>query len=271
MCIRDRFKSGWRKGYAQGRELPADIESILRTGAVGQSYRPTMPRGKASPEPAPLYPPRDEVLSVWAACETVADDSEASDWLKSRGISPDAVSRLDLARALLPGPAPVWAQSVSGTPYETTGHRLAVPLYDASGATRSLVFRCVRSQGQGDAPPLKSKAPRGFARKGLVMANGPACDWLKGGPLKDGSLVIREGEKDFLRWATRPELEHLPIVGIVEGAWSGELVARIPKGSRLSLATDNDPAGEKYAAGILKTLAGRTDLHIVRHLESEAT
>ena len=81
------------------------------------------------------------------------------------------------------------------------------------------------------------------------------------GPLR---LVIAEGEPDFLTWASRlsadAEFAPVAVLGIVAGAWTPAIAARIPDGARVVVRTHHDEAGRKYAAQIHATLTGRCRL-----------
>jgi len=46
----------------------------------------------------------------------------------------------------------------------------------------------------------------------------------------------------------------------VSGSWSAAIAARIPNGSHVVIATDNDAAGDKYAEIIAASLSGRVYL-----------
>ena len=56
----------------------------------------------------------------------------------------------------------------------------------------------------------------------------------------------------------------LAMLGMVEGAWSAEIAARIPKDARVIVATHHDKNGDGYAAKIAATLAGR---RVERHIQ----
>ncbi len=190
-----------------------------------------------------------------------------SDFLRSRGIDPRVVEERGLALAL-PEDAhvPPWARfGARGPKWVTAGYRLLLPLYDHHGEIRS-----ARARYLGKRHP-KSLAPDGHECTGLVMADALGLYLLKHGsrpewwtpdapPLR---VVIAEGETDFLTFACEASDadEHAPaVLGVVNGSWTAELAARLPDGAHVIIATDNDDAGEKYAARIASTLAGRADL-----------
>jgi hypothetical protein len=100
----------------------------------------------------------------------------------------------------------------------------------------------------------------------LVMADALALDVLRSGARPDWlepplRIVIAEGEPDWLTWSIRRAFGSptpaYGVLGIVVGSWSEELAARIPDGSRVTIRTDHDEPGEKYAVEIASTLAHR--------------
>ncbi len=182
----------------------------------------------------------------------------AADYLRSRGANPVAAAELDLARVL---PADADMSSVFG-PLWTPAHCLIVPLFDARGVMRSLLARSI----DPTANP-KSLAPSGYQRGGLLMVDPLALHLLRTGArpewwpdTEELRIVIAEGEIDWLICATQwsDGAACAPATfGIVSGSWTPEIAARIPDGSTVVIATDHDPAGEKYAAQIVATLAER--------------
>jgi len=100
----------------------------------------------------------------------------------------------------------------------------------------------------------KRIAAAGYKVSGLVMANQAARAMLRG-EAQPSRVVVAEGEPDHLtaaiRWPT------CAVIGIVSGAWNDELAARIPDGCEVVLRMDSDEAGERYAAEVAESLAGR--------------
>jgi len=73
-------------------------------------------------------------------------------------------------------------------------------------------------------------------------------------------LIVAEGEPDFLTYATHwsaAVAEAPAVMGIWSGAWTETIAARIPDGTRVRIATHNDPAGHRYAARIACSLIPR--------------
>ena len=209
----------------------------------GQRYRAAMQRPVAArmpPKRPQTYqrPPAAEVGALWAACGSVADDPEATAWFRSRALDPLAVAELDVARVIPAGARlPAWAQM--GRDWFTAGHRVIVRTWEADpdrpGKVRaaSLQARYIRADGE---PKCKSAFPRGFQSGGSVALSWPA----------DASrrVTISEGLPDFLTWAQKGER--------VIGVWSGSdgdprLAAIVPDGWTVTIRTDPDGAGERYA------------------------
>ena len=195
------------------------------------------------------YPVQSEVLALWRSCQNLRTDADVCELLESRAIRASDVDARDLAR-LIPedaGGLPVWAR-YQGDPWTTTGHRLLLPVYDATGAMRSVRAWKV---SPFDAP--KRLPPGGHKATGLVLANSYGLELLRGeyGP---GRVLFVEGEPDWLTWALQATY---PVFGVLSGAWTAEHAARVCTGSDVLIRTHNDPAGDKYAAHIVETLRGK--------------
>jgi DNA primase len=254
---------------ASGLDLQRDFRKVLERAAeiaglgsnVGNvshtALRPT------PPAPSPLsrtLPPREQVLELLAACTAVCDDLPLRRDLEARGIDPAVVTDRDLARALS-GTArlPRWARSRDGT-WSETGHRLIVPMYDASG--QIVTVRARRLLGE-DRP--KALPPAGYRHDGAVMADplsrlllaGQALDWWT-----ERTVLIEEGEPDWLTAATHfGDDESAPaVMGVVASSWNAEIAARIPSGATVVIRTHGDQAGHRYAREIGLTLVGRCSL-----------
>lgn len=253
---------------ARFRDLPASRRPDVRTwfeGAPGRAWS-RVPAAAAAQEPD--YPPLAEVGALWASCRPVNDVTAASGYLQFRGIDASVVAVRDLARALPAGRLPAWAR-LGARSWVESGHRLVVPLFDALGRMRSVLARSIER-----SPTLKSTAPRGFGRAGLLLA-----DRLGRGMLEHGraprwwpeqqpfDIVVAEGEIDHLLWAARADRKAGPaVLSVVSGSWTSATAARIPLGAHVTIATDADAQGDKYADIIAATLLGRA--HAVRHREA---
>jgi hypothetical protein len=241
---------------------------VIRPTAKGAPAKPPVVR----PLPRRPYPPADEIGAFWAMCRPVGEDPEVCRWLEGRGLSPTAIGRYDVARALpLGAELPRWAsyrgdpdKRPKPEPWSVLGYRLIVPLHDAFGVIRSVRARAVASI---DGP--KALPPSGFAAKGLVMADPLAAMVLALGSWPEHAerrIVISEGEPDFLTWASRGTgARTLAVLGLAgSGQWAKEIADRIPDGSTVILRTDQDDAGDRYAEQVTATLWGRCTM-----LESE--
>ncbi len=250
-------------GEARRREVREWFESTF--GSSPSSLTPRAVPNRATPAPAPKSCPDPEALVIFVdRLVPVTEDAEVSTYLRSRRIDPGKVTGADLARALPVARSTArWARGPSGL-WTITGHRLIVPLRNARGICRSVLSRRITSEGEGP----KSLAPAGYSRTGLVMACGFARQLLETGVRPDWwpadgpplRVVVVEGETDFLVAACEASdaNEYAPAVfGITSGSWTTEIASRIPDGSHVVVATDNDKAGEKYARTIVDSFEGR--------------
>lgn len=253
---------------ASGLDTRRDFSEVLRRAEELAGMMPERavphPYHRLEPAPGPGWPPLGEVEDLWSSCVAATEDRDLAAWLCSRAIDPAAVDMLGLARALPSGrPLPRWARC-QGISWSDGGHRCIVPMFDRSGALRSVRGRRLSS----DQP--KSAPPAGYRLGGLVMADAlgrlvlttgrrPA-GWPDDVPLR---LVVTEGEPDFLTWsvsfsdadATAPA-----VIGVVAGCWTDDLAARVPSRSKVIIRTDHDLAGEKYARSIEESLGARCNV-----------
>jgi hypothetical protein len=195
-------------------------------------------------------PPAAEVSALWQTCVPVGGDAEVSGWLCARALDPHRIDDEGLARAV-PGRTrlPGWARGCRR--WWTEGHRLIVPLFDHTGTIRSLHARAV-------VPNLtpKSLSPAGCGLRGLVMADPGARLMLAGhGEIKE--VWIAEGVPDHLSLAfdwNESDDSRRAVLGVIAGSWDQALADRIPVGTTVMIATDNDAAGDRYADVIKLTL-----------------
>jgi hypothetical protein len=240
------------------------LDPSERAGSQARKLAPLQPRA-VPPPPPPLYPPADELAAVWASCVPVTDDPEVSGYLNGRGILAAEVARRDLARAL-PASAkcPAWAGTGDDDRWRSwaaQGARLVVPLFDARGELRSVLARFPRKVEVGP----KSLGAKGYQRGGLVMANAQARAWLNGIDATPSRCSVLEGETCYLLSAAGPAPRQTwasrggspAFFGVFSGSWTRELADRIPDGSHVAIATDDDDQGDAYAREIGGTLAAR--------------
>lgn len=246
-------------GLDHRRDLAAIAE---RLGAI-ELDADTMPTiAPLTPKPSPVYPDRDDVVGLWDAGRYGVDEDVAQ-WCASRGVDAEHAHRGGMLRCLPPQllPVPVrgdaceaaeWAPSVPqwASSWWRRGYRVLCALWDAAGVMRSLRARRVNG---GDGP--KVLAPKGYAVAGLCLANLAAIQWSRGVDMPT-TIVVVEGENDWLtasqRWPTTP------VVGLVSGAsWSPQWAAMVPEGATVSVWTDHDNAGDRYARQVAQSLRKR--------------
>lgn len=245
-------------------------------GPGGTPTRPPPGERSSGPIPAVLDPvadkpraPADEVAELWHRCGE-ALDADADAWLRSRGLNPDAVVALDLARSWPREPgftAPGWA----GIRRRSWGDgwRLLFPTWGPAGELAG-----VRARWVDEAPPpskrMKEVNGQDVLGGGAVYAD-PVGRWLlergpsaRPGDLVDGTryawsgaVVVCEGGPDWLTLATSPGRHKAPTaaaLGLWAGAWSADFAARLPPGTTIRLALHADKAGRSYAEKLLRTL-----------------
>jgi hypothetical protein len=252
---------------ARSLDVRRDFAEVLRLGAdlANVSLDEPMPVSEPAPsKPPPTFPDEGEREALWALGQPVSSDEEASGYLTGRALDADLVDLYGLARVLpKSAPCPPWAR-VSGASWAEAGYRLLVPVYDETGAMRSL-----RAWSLKDRHP-KRVAPAGCSTAGLVMSCGLGRAVLETGGAPgclDGArimVVIVEGEPDFLTWGTRiSDANETPWItfGVVSSAWSPAIAARIPDGARVVIRTHLDPAGYRYADAIRSSLKGRATIY----------
>lgn len=219
-------------------------------------------------EPAPLaYPPEDEVAALLGASRPASADPEVAGWLASRlGDAADG-EVLDRLVVALPSDVagPAWAR-FGRRPWGQAGYRAIVPLFDATGRARSVRARRVRPAPpprEGARPLPKALPPVDFETAGLVMADPVARLLLQTGALpawwRPGRrflVVVTEGEPAFLAWSAARQ-GNGAVFGVMSGAWSPLVASRIPAEAEVLIATDHDPAGDRYASAVAGSLSGR--------------
>lgn len=233
---------------------------------------------KPRPAPAPRIPkpprhlPSDDLAALWGACSPVTEHSDVCAWMTDERpkngharLDPASIARLDAARVAPIEQLPTWAGSVfkSGPregqweSFPAKGQRLAVPLYDVDGAMRSMIFR--RTFETESKWPRKAESPEGYDRKGMAMMCPLARTlfskqaipswWVGDAP----TVCIAEGDTDYLAGVAHFEGD-AATVGIVAGSWTSRHAYALPKGCTVSIRTDPDEAGAKYAARIVASL-----------------
>lgn len=260
--------------YAVLGRLPLRGDSAgwaeLRTALDGRGL--TVAPAPAPSEPAPRsYPPEDELRDLLGLSRPASADPEVSGWLASRLGAAADTAVLDRLVVALPSDVagPAWAsfgEAPRGRPWGRAGYRALLPLYDATGRSRSVRARRVRPAPpprEGARPLPKALPPVGYETAGLVMADPVGRLLLETGALPtwwaEGRrfvVVVAEGEPAFLAWACARR-GNGAVLGVMSGGWSPNIAGRIPAEAAVVIATDHDKTGDRYAEGIAATLAGR--------------
>jgi len=174
------------------------------------------------------------------------------------GLDPIAIADRDLARAVPERlTLPSWA-AYRRVPWNRSGHRLVVRLFDAQGQLASLTARCIVPTDDDGKKALFPPGPRG----GLLLAD-EAGRWALRAPHDyiPTELWIAEGLTDHLALASDFASfdESAPgTLGIVgPGSWSMAAADRVPDRVVVVAAVDADEAGDRYLAEIVKTFRGR--------------
>lgn len=243
--------SDFREILAIGAEIAGQLALAdeIRGGQVRTDRKP-VPR----PEPVETrtFPPREEVLELLRGTTPVLESSKAASMLHERGFDVELVDELKLARVVAPGhPLPKWASKryEEGAPrlsWRETGHVLLLPVFDSHGALIS-----VRGWRVVENKTPKRLPPSGYLAQPLVLANQSARRMLRG-VYCPRELFIVEGEPDYLAAATTFGRADA-VVGVNSGSWNREFAARVPRGTRVTIATHSDAAGDKYADVVMSS------------------
>jgi DNA primase len=224
--------------------LVAEIEA----GAPVERPPPPPP---PAPEPERSYPDLTVVMGFIGACVRVSGDVDVSAHLASRGLDSAAVADDGLAFAL-PKSAklPRWA-TYQGSTWVETGHRLILPVRNASGEIVS-----VRAWRVTDGDSPKRLPPAGHRASGLVLACPMAQAWLRG-TWSPTRLLIAEGEPDFLHAAMWSIKTPTARIGIVSGSWVPAFAQKCAARLDVYVMTDRDKAGDRYAGEITESIRAR--------------
>jgi len=285
--------------FAAGEVIGRD-KSRLQS-SLNKALREVPPRGPKGSSPTeyeseartveaelPHYADPVAVSALWDRTVPCVLDDDAYRWLMLRGISPREVEFQRLAR-FLPRDAiakmtPEQIEAVKtalpmtkvrGEFGVTTrlGFRIVLPMFDVEGNMKSLRLRRMNlgkdTHGNANLRKEKKSEPKELgikgAARGLVLANGPALELLRGRGKRPDSwgdrelaVVIAEGVPDFLVASCEPDEAVRAVFGICgPSCWSLDMAARIPFDARVDVATDSDPQGIKYAAEVTATMPGR--------------
>jgi hypothetical protein len=298
-----RFRELSDGGRARVREWCVRYTGAAAQSHVSRPLSPSSAQRSRSPMPAPIltspdepepvaepeprYPSKETLRALASQLVRVDEVESVANYLrKRRGVDPTTIADLSIVTRAIPDagpPLPSWA-SYGGRSWRATGHRMIVTLVDTTGTVRTVLARYV---GDDKSMPKSLPPSGGYQRSGLVIACPLARRMLKHGThpsqwpndlgdwLPDDwwpatqplTLVICEGEICLPTWLTEwsdAALYAPATIGILSGSWRKAYVDRIPPGTEVCVATDENPAGEKYAKLIFETLADRDDLGTVR-------
>ena len=198
------------------------------------------------------YPDADELAHFLTLGGPVEDDPEVAAFWHARGFGARTGATWALSeRARWPAWWPLGYRSL---------YRLACPMYDARGVVRSVHARAVRDPGTwpDGKPRMKTCAPKGVRGDSLLFAD-PwiAVPMLRGERVSCDILTI-EGITDNCA-VTSVALPGLAILGGISGSFKALADVRLPPGCVVFVGTDNDPAGDKYAAEVVAAIGDRAE------------
>ena len=198
------------------------------------------------------YPDADELARFLTLGGPVEDDPEVAAFWHARGFGARTGAAWALPeRARWPAWWPLGHRSL---------YRLACPMYDAHGVVRSVHARAVRDPGTwpDGKPRMKTCAPKGVRGDSLLFAD-PwiAVPMLRGEDVRCDVLVV-EGITDYCA-VTSVALPGLAILGGISGSFKALADVRLPPGCVVFVGTDNDPAGDKYAAEVVAAVGERAE------------
>ncbi|TAJ23653.1 MAG: hypothetical protein EPO68_02600, partial [Planctomycetota bacterium] len=122
--------------------------------------------------------------------------------------------------------------------WPNTGHRLIVPLYDASGRVTNVQARAI-----GGSTP-KTLFPAGGVVKGTVFADERGLRVLRGVEPTATPVVIGEGLTDFLAMAIGSPT---PVLSVPGSSFAAAALGAWVRGRTVVLAFDRDKAGDEAA------------------------
>lgn len=207
------------------------------------------------PRPRPRFvrgrPPRDEVDAFWNSCSSVTSNvgADVALFLSRRRIFPMDLERLDVLRVtpLELGRAwPAWWPERWSTAW-----RLVTRAYEPDGTLASLHARAV-----ADVTP-KTRWPYDCRADGLVFADRLGVELLRGRADNFDRVLVVEGLTDLAAAALWAEGRRVAVLGITSGSAAALGSIRWPSGVPVSVGTDTDDAGERYAQAVAAAIPKR--------------
>jgi len=236
-------------------------------------FPPRTPVVPPTPSPAPLRPARDQLLHLWSRCKKVNEDLEVAAYLEFRGFDPEALARLNIARALPKGhPCPAWWPYQKGKTQDV--YRLLTLLVEVDGEPATLQGRSiltlemmrrrglVRDKRDGNLEAKKNLWPKGASARRALFASpiGRELLWCEP-PEGLSAVIVVEGQTDTLRTAlvVAEAEECIAVLGAASGGFQALQDVAWPKGIPIYVATDVgdlDDTGESYAKAVAQAAGG---------------
>ena len=254
----ETYRSHIRRGLANGARKPLE-EPVYRRDNDDSDTEHIRPRKEVRHNELVEAPTRDDRSRTWAQLAPIEPGGDVEAYLIERGINPDAVRAMDLAREL-PRGAEHRGMSCGGVPWAESGNRLVVQLVDANGR---LVNMMGRRRPIGPKDNLKTLGMGGVTG-GAHIQTCPTGRALLAGrawaveAVKRRGVVVPEGEFDVLTYAQRGTEGPVPFGG---KHWSQEHADRLPDGTNVWLRPHNDAAGRKIAHKVAASLYGRCNVY----------
>lgn len=211
-----------------------------------------LPRRELAPEPKREAPVRD-LAAFLRRCRPAHLDVEVAAYLRGRGIEPARAPAGAVPRDL---EAPFWPRAWSAI------WRCVVPAFDGTGRLANLHARAVVPTEEG-----KTRWARGLDARGLVFANRPGRDLLRGAAPTRHELLFLEGLPDYLDASAQEPT--LPILSVESGSAPGlEALRGRLSGLVVYIGTHDDPQGNRYEQAIAAAIAPHPyrplPLHLLR-------
>lgn len=255
-----------------GHEFPAVLAWLTERGFLAPDA--ALPRSRLTPRPqrastgqpdpsAPRHrPPHSEVGAILRRCRKPHEDADTRAFLASRKLP------IDVPAGVLPPTfsAPWWP-----SPWSTLWP-LVIPAYEADGTLASMHGRAVHPVAKDGetGPPRKTTWPAGCEAIGLLFADPVlARPLLRGLGAPGSKVLIVEGLTDYLA-ASALLRGRYGVLGIASGSAPALGLVRWPERTTLLIATDNDTAGERYAAAIVEACWMVTCKRVPLHLMEAA-
>lgn len=210
-----------------------------------------------SPEAMPSRLPAAEVAALWAACSRLdaVPSWDSGDWcglarvyLSGRALDVSRLASLDAARILPPSERYTWPAWWPSTWSKVW--RVAVPLFDATGAMVAIQARAIEEANPKTRNPMGSGVVTG-----TFFADTRGLEVLRG-TFTGKQVTIVEGLPDFLTAAqlAQDAAEPPAVLGIVSGSPKALALLRTTTLCRFVAIVHGDEAGERYFQQVREAL-----------------